>query len=57
MGIFRTWMHFLQVNIMFYDAVNMIHDFIETPNPFLYTCTAKFIFVGLRNNKIQQITC
>ena len=36
-----------------YDAVNMIHDVITTPNLFPYT--AKIIFVVLRNNKTQQI--
>ena len=38
---------------MFYDAVSMIHDFITTANPFPYT--AKFMFVGVRNSKTQQI--
>ena len=46
-------MHFLQVNITFYEVVNMIHDVIRTANPFPYT--AKFIFVSVRNNKTQQI--
>ena len=27
-------MHFLWVNAMFYDTVNMIHDIISTANPF-----------------------
>ena len=45
--------HFLHVNITFYDAVTMIHDIITTPYPFPYT--AKFMFVGNRNNKTQQI--
>ena len=44
---------FLRVNVTFYDAVNMIHDVITTVNPFPYT--AKFMFVGVRNNKTQQI--
>ena len=44
---------FCGVNRTFYDAVNMIHDVIITANPFPYT--AKFMFVGVRNNKIQQI--
>ena len=44
---------FLRVNATFYDAVNMIHDVIRTANPFPYT--AKFMFVGVRNNKAQQI--
>ena len=46
-------MHFLQVNVKFYDAVNMIHDVIRTANPFPYT--ANFMFVRDRNNKTQQI--
>ena len=46
-------MHFLRVNVTFYDAVNTIHDVITTPNAFLYT--AKFMFVGVRNNKAQKI--
>ena len=42
-----------RVNITFYDAVNMIRDVIRTANPFPYT--AKFMFVGVTNNTIQQI--
>ena len=53
MDIFRTRMHILQVNVTFYDAVNIIHDVITTRNPFPYT--AKFMFVGVRNNETQQI--
>ena len=34
--IFRTWMHFLLVNVTFDDAVNMIDDVITTANPFPY---------------------
>ena len=48
-------MHFLRVNVTFYDAVNMIHDVITTANPFSFT--AKLMFVGVRNNKIQQVRC
>ena len=40
---------------MFYDVVNVIHDVITTAGPFPYT--AKFVFVGVRNNKTQQIRC
>ena len=50
---FRTRIHFLRVNVTFYDAVNMIHVVIRTVNPFPYT--AKFMLVGVRNNKTQQI--
>ena len=46
-------MHFLWVNVTFYDAVSMIDDITTTANPLSYT--AKFIFVGVRNNKSQQI--
>ena len=45
-------MHFLQVNVTFYDAVNMIHEVITTANSLPYT--AKFMFVGVRNNKTQR---
>ena len=41
-------MHFLQVCVTFYDAVNMIHDVIITANLFLYT--AKFMSVSVRKN-------
>ena len=40
-------------NVTFSDAVNVIHDFITTANPFPYT--AKLMFFGVRNNKTQQI--
>ena len=43
------------VNVTFYDAVNMIHDVISTANPF--PDTAKFMFVGVRHNKTQQVRC
>ena len=46
-------MHFLRVNVMFYDAVTMIHDVIITANPFPYT--ASFMFVSVGNNKTQQV--
>ena len=46
-------MHFLRVSVTFYDAVNVIHDVISTANPF--PNTAKFIFVGVRNDKTQHI--
>ena len=45
-------MHFLRVNVMLYDAVNVIHDVITRANPFPYT--AKFIYVGIRNNKFNN---
>ena len=46
-------MQFLRVNVTFYDAVNMIHDVITTAKPLPYT--AKFILVGVRNNKTCQM--
>ena len=46
---------FLRVNVTFYDTVNIIHDVITTVNPFPYT--AKFLFVGVKNNKTQQVKC
>ena len=48
-------MHFLQVNVTFNDAVNMIHDVISTADSF--PDTAKFMFVGVRSNKTQQVRC
>ena len=45
-------MHFLRVNVMFYDVVNMIHDVITTHNPFLYT--AKFMFLVLEIIKLNK---
>ena len=39
--------------VTFYDAVNVIHDVSTIANSVPYT--AKFMFVGFRNNKIQQI--
>ena len=46
-------MHFLRVNVTFYDAVNVIHDVITIDDPIPYT--AKFMFDGVRNTKTQQI--
>ena len=46
-------MHFLWVNVTFYDVVNVIHDVITTANPIPFT--AKFMFVEVRNDKTQQI--
>ena len=44
-------MHFLWLNVTFYDAVNVIHDVITTAYPIPYT--AEFMFVEVRNNKTQ----
>ena len=38
----------------FYDAVTF-YDVISTANPF--PDTAQFMFVGVRNNKTQQVRC
>ena len=48
-------MHFLWVNVTFYDAVNVIPDVIPTARSNPFPCTAKFKIVGVRNNKTQQI--
>ena len=45
-------MHFLQVNVTFYDAVSMIRDVIRTAS--LFPHTDKFMFVGVRYDKTQQ---
>ena len=47
-------MPFLLVNVTFtFDAVNMIHDVIRSTNAFPYT--PNFMFVGVKNNKTEQI--
>ena len=46
-------MHFVQVNITFYETVNMIHDVIITANLLPYT--AKFMFDCARSNKTQKL--
>ena len=46
-------MHFLRVNVMFYNAVIVIHDAITTAG--LFPNTTKFMLVDIRNNKTQQI--
>ena len=46
-------MHFLRESVAFYDTVSVINDIIKTAKPF--PNTAKFMFVGFRNNKAQQI--
>ena len=38
-------MHFLRVNVTFYDAFSVIHDVITTADPIPYT--AKFMFDGV----------
>ena len=45
-------MHFLRVNVTFYDAVNMIHNVIRAPNPFSYT--AKFMLPDLEMIKLNK---
>ena len=46
-------MHFLRVNVTFYDEVNMIHGVITTAK--LFPDIAKFMFEGVRNHKTQQM--
>ena len=43
------------MNVTLYEAVSMIHDVITTANPF--PDIAKFMFVGVRNNKTQKVRC
>ena len=45
-------MHYLRVNVTFYDAVNVIHGVITTA--ILFPNTAKFMFVGIRHNKTHS---
>ena len=52
-GYFQNMNAFIRVYVTFYDAVNMIHDVITIANQCPYT--AKFMSVGVRNNKTQQI--
>ena len=46
-------MHFLRVNVTFYDAVNMIHNVITTANQIPYT--AKFILSMLEIIKLNKL--
>ena len=46
-------MHFLRVNVTFYDAVNMIRDVIRTVHPFPYA--AKFMFIGVKKMKLDKL--
>ena len=41
-------MNILLVKVTFYDAVNIIHDVIITPNSYPYS--AKFVFAGVEIN-------
>ena len=52
---FRTKMHYLRVNVTFYDAVNVIHDVITTANPFPYRSTAKFILTVFEKVKLNKL--
>ena len=44
-------MHFLR----FHDTADMLNVVITTAN--LFPSTAKFMFVGVKNNKTQQVRC
>ena len=48
-------MHFLRVNIMIYDAVNMINDTITTAKLFPYTLDSCFSVLEII--KTQQMRC
>ena len=43
---------FLRVNVMFYDAVNIIHDVITTPNPF--PCLSVFVLMKLNKSDLER---
>ena len=45
-------MHFLGVNVTFYDVVIMIQDVITTHNPFPYT--SKLMFASVRMIKLNK---
>ena len=45
-------MYFLRVNVMFYDAIGMIHDVIRTADPF--PNTDKFILSVLEIIKLNK---
>ena len=45
-------MHFLRVNVTIDDAVIVIQDVITTAS--LFPNTAKFMLVGIRNNKTRK---
>ena len=40
-------MHLWWVNVRFYDAVNIIHDVITTPNPFSYTLNSCMLMLEI----------
>ena len=48
-------MIFLRVKVEFYDTFNIIHEVIITSNPYKYPNTTKFLIVGIRIHKDQQI--
>ena len=45
-------MHFLRVNVTFYEAVSMIRDVITSARPFPYTA-AKFMLTVLESQMIK----
>ena len=47
-------MNFLQVNVTFYDAVNMIHDIIRTANTFQYTEVSNLEIITLNKLDIER---
>ena len=50
-------MHFLWVNVTFYDAVNMIHDVITTLNPFpllLNSCLSVLEIIDLNESDAER---
>ena len=50
-------MHFLLVNVTFYDVVKMIHDVIRTANPFpilLNSCLTELEIIKLNKSDVEK---
>ena len=48
-------MHFLRVNVTFYDAVNMIHNVIRAANQFSYTAKLMLPDLEMINSTNQTL--
>ena len=50
-------MHFLRVNVTFYDAVKIIDDVIRIAHPFPYTansCLSVLEIIGLNKSDVER---
>ena len=50
-------MHFLRVNVTFYDAVNVIHDVITTADPISYSansCLTVLEIIKLNKSDVES---